>query len=211
MASRWARFVRGWLTASFAVFVAAFSHVGAGGPAPGPVSLTLALAFSGMVCVVLAGKTLSLLRLSFSVAFSQIVLHLLFGLGGGGPASLILTGSGHHVPPAISPGTVSAVDSMGMSTAGAVGVDVWMWAAHGAAAVLTVLAFHRGEKAFWFLIDLAASGLAVVLHWDGHLVPVAARTVRAPDVAADAFVPSPFDLLRSTLTRRGPPATLIAY
>jgi len=211
MSSRWGRFVRGWLTASFAVFVAALSHVVAGGAAPGPVSLALALAFSGMACVALAGKTLSVLRTTFSVAFSQIVFHVLFGLGAGGATSLVMTGSGHHAPVTMTPGAVAAVDSMGMAAAGAAGVDAWMWAAHGAAAVLTILALHQGEKAFWFLVDLAASGLAVVLRWGGDLVPVAVRVPRAPVVAADDFVPTPVDLLRSSLTRRGPPATRIAF
>lgn len=210
MSSRWGRFVRGWLTASFAVFVAALSHVVAGGAAPGPVSLVLALAFSGMVCVVLAGKSLSLWRSSVSVGFSQVVLHALFGLVGGA-ASPILTSSGHHGPVTLSTGTMARADSMGMSLAGSSGVDVWMWAAHGVAAVLTIVAVHRGEKAFWLLVDLTASGLAGVLRWSGDLAPIFGRFVRVPLVAADAFVPSPFGVLRSCLTRRGPPAGRIAF
>ncbi|TDW29847.1 hypothetical protein [Cryobacterium psychrophilum] len=210
MSSRWGRFVRGWITASFAVFVAAFSHVVAGGAAPAPVSISLALAFSGMVCVALAGKTLSLLRSSASVAVSQIALHALFGLGSGA-TSPILTGSGHHGPVSISPGTAAAVDSMGMSVAGTSGTDAWMWAAHGVAAVLTIVALHRGERAFWFLVDLAASGLAVVLRGTRDLVPVFVHAVPAPLVAADAFVPSPLAVLRSCLTRRGPPVIRIVF
>ncbi|TFC10377.1 hypothetical protein E3O19_15335 [Cryobacterium algoritolerans] len=62
------------------MFVAALSHVVAGGAAPRPVRIALALAFSGMVTVAWAGKALSLLRSSVSVAFSQIVLHVVFWL-----------------------------------------------------------------------------------------------------------------------------------
>lgn len=209
MSSRWGRFVRGWLTATCAVFVAAFSHVVAGGAAPGPVSIALALAFSGVVCFALAGKPLSLLRSSVSVAFSQIVLHVFFGLGSGAAAP-ILTSSGHHGPVSISPGIGATVDSMGMSAAASSGVDFWMWAAHGVAAFLTIAALHRGEKAVWFLVDLTASGLAGVLRWGDDLVPVV-RAVQGPVVAADACVPSPFEVLRSCLTRRGPPVGRSAF
>ncbi len=214
MSSRWGRFVRGWLTASFAVFVAAFSHVAAGGAAPAPVSLALALAFSGMVCVALAGKSLSLWRSSVSVAFSQIVFHALFGLGGGA-SSPILTAHGHHGPVSISTvsGTVSgsALDAMGMPLAGSSGADAWMWAAHGVAAVLTILALHRGERAVRLLLDLTASGLAGVLRWSGDLVPVFIRALRSSPAAADAYVPSGFGFLRSSLSRRGPPIGRIAF
>lgn len=192
------------------MFVAALSHVVAGGAAPRPVSIALALAFSGMVTVAWAGKALSLLRSSVSVAFSQIVLHVVFWLGSGAAAP-ILTSSGHHGLVSISPRIGATVDSMGMSAAASSGRDIWMWAAHGVAAVLTIAALHRGEKAVWFLVDLTASGLAGVLRWGGDLVPVVVRAVQGSVVAVDACVPSPFAVLRSCLTRRGPPVGRTAF
>ncbi|GGF13162.1 hypothetical protein GCM10011399_03830 [Subtercola lobariae] len=83
MSSRWARVLRGLTAAFVAVFVAGFSHVVGGGEAPGTVGVALALAFSAVVCVALAGKTLSLVRLAIAVAFSQLAFHLLFSVGAG--------------------------------------------------------------------------------------------------------------------------------
>ncbi|MFZ2964070.1 MAG: hypothetical protein WA006_05235, partial [Rhodoglobus sp.] len=83
MTTRWARFVRGWVTAGFAVFVAAFAHVAAGGHAPDWLAVAVSLAFAGILCVPLAGKTLSLTRLTISVAGAQAVFHTLFALSGG--------------------------------------------------------------------------------------------------------------------------------
>ncbi|TFC10376.1 hypothetical protein E3O19_15330 [Cryobacterium algoritolerans] len=87
----------------------------------------------------------------------------------------------------ISPRIGATVDSMGMSAAASSGRDIWMWAAHGIAAVLTIAALHRGEKAVWFLVDLTASGLAGVLRWGGDLVPVVVRAVQGSVVAVDVY------------------------
>jgi hypothetical protein len=94
MSSRWARVLRGLTAAFFAVFVAGFSHVVGGGVQPGGVGVVLALAFSAVVCVALAGKTLSLLRLSIAVGFSQLAFHLLFSVGAGSVASGAGAGAG---------------------------------------------------------------------------------------------------------------------
>lgn len=87
MATRWARFFRGWVTAGLSVFIAALSHVSAGGSTPGLLGVVLAVTFAGVACVALAGRTLSWVRLAVSVAFSQIAFHFLFGLGAASPGS----------------------------------------------------------------------------------------------------------------------------
>jgi hypothetical protein len=211
MASRWARFVRGWLTAAVAVFVAAFSHMAAGDTAPGAVGMSLALAFSGMVCVALAGKTLSVLRLSLSVGFSQIVFHLLFGLGGSSGASMQLAGSSHHGAGSVTLGSVASVGSMDMTSSGATNVGGWMWAAHGIAAVVTIVALRRGEKTFWALRDIAASGLTTVLRGCNDLTPVVLGAVKVAAAPVGWFVPANFSVLHSSLTRRGPPTIRPAH
>jgi hypothetical protein len=80
MNTRWARFARGWIAAIVSLFVAACSHALAGGALPATAGLALCLAFSGAVCVLLAGKTLSLARLSIAVGLSQLPFHGLFSL-----------------------------------------------------------------------------------------------------------------------------------
>lgn len=78
MTTRWTRFARGWITAGFATFVAAFLHVASSGHAPSSLALALSLAFSGMICIALTGKRLALWRRSVSVAVSQFLFHALF-------------------------------------------------------------------------------------------------------------------------------------
>lgn len=193
MATRWARFVRGWLTAVVAVLVAALSHVAAGGHAPAPVSIALALAFAGMVSVALAGKKLSLVRLSLSVAFSQILFHLLFGLGG--PAGS-MTVAGHHGSAAVIVGAASA-----SPISPAMG---WMWLAHALAAVVTIVALRRGERTFWALVELARTALVAVLIALGIVLPPL-RAVRLGAALHRVFVPFDLAVLLSPMRHRGPP------
>lgn len=62
MTTRWARFTRGWLGAVFSTFVAALSHTAGGGSGPGLLPVALCLAFAVIVCIGLAGRSLSLWR-----------------------------------------------------------------------------------------------------------------------------------------------------
>lgn len=202
MASRWARFARGWVTALLAVFVAALSHVAGGGGAPGPLSIALALAFSGMLCVALAGRTLSLLRLTVSVAASQGAFHLLFGLGGG-TSALTMADSPDHGSMAVIVDTATTATMKHGATHG----DGWMWAAHAAAAVVTILALRRGEASYWAVLGYARSLLAVFIA-SFALFPV--RLVVGGAVAARARAALPRDLgvLLAAMRLRGPPARL---
>ncbi|MBC7442363.1 MAG: hypothetical protein H7311_07555 [Ramlibacter sp.] len=201
MATRWARFVRGWVTASVAVFVAALSHVAAGGNAPGLLSAGLALAFAGMASVLLAGRGLSLPRLSLSVGLSQLLLHALFGLGG--TSGVTITGGHHHGALTLS---ADAGAPPLMSAGGLMPDSTWMWVGHGLAALLTIVALHRGEKTFWALLEDAANHLALVRI--PHLAPVRvhsdAATVR-PGFGR-VFVPADLGVLLGSVLRRGPPA-----
>ncbi|UFS57826.1 hypothetical protein [Subtercola endophyticus] len=122
MSSRAARTLRGLTAAGVAVFVAALSHALGGGEAPGGIGVVLALAFSAVVCVALAGKTLSLVRLSLAVGFSQLAFHLLFSIGAGGGSSVTAAGASGG-----GSGAADALQSMsgmsGMSGMGAAGMS----------------------------------------------------------------------------------------
>lgn len=189
MSSRWARFARGWLAASFSVFVAAFAHVIGGGHVPSALAVVLSLAFAGIVAVPLAGKTVSLLRLSISVGVAQALFHTLFALGGG----VTVTQLGHHGPLTITGAT-------------AVHGHEGMLPAHVLAAVVTIVALRLGEGAFWMLLGLAREGLRRTLLPASDPVRIA-----APRTASFAAEPRPLALavLRSPLSRRGPPALAV--
>ncbi|WP_147522462.1 hypothetical protein [Brevibacterium senegalense] len=73
-----ARLVRGVAAGALATFVALFSHVAAGGHAPVLPGVVLPLVLAVFVSVVLAGRRLSLLRLSASVTVSQSAFHWIF-------------------------------------------------------------------------------------------------------------------------------------
>lgn len=185
MSSRWARFARGWLAASFSVFVAALAHVAGGGHVPGALAVVLSLAFAGMVAVPLAGRTVSMLRLSIAVAFAQTVFHTLFALGGGITVSQL----GHHGPITIGGAVEHGHEGM--------------LPAHLAAAVITAVALRLGEGAFWALVALARDGLRRTL------LPVAAASPPSTArVVPTGFRmrPLPLPAALGSVSRRGPPA-----
>ncbi|KRA24793.1 hypothetical protein ASD65_10430 [Microbacterium sp. Root61] len=200
--SRAPRVARGLVAASVATFIALLSHVASGGAMPGWLGVGVPWMLSAMVCTLLAGRRLSLPRLSVSVAASQLLFHTLFVLGTGGSVSAGPAGEGHvhgFVPMAALPGPVETVTAMYP--------DSVMWAGHGVAAIITVIALFRGERALARLISLAGELRAWVkrtLHIATTALlplPVAHKSLVA--TAAAAHVPSA--PRRSALHRRGPP------
>ena len=91
-----------------------------------------------MVCTVMAGRHLSLIKLAVAVAASQLLFHTLFVLG---TVDATTSGSPQHAHGAMQamPGTETA--------AAMVHVDPMMWIWHGFAALATVAALYRGERA----------------------------------------------------------------
>ncbi|MFT2818349.1 hypothetical protein [Leifsonia sp. A12D58] len=214
MATRWARVARGWIVAVFSTFVAALSHTLGGGSAPGLLAVVLSLAFAGILCIGLAGRTLSLWRLGLSVALSQLIFHGLFSLGtpGGALATQAVSeqGVGAHQHQIVT-GLVSSSDALttvGVPVHGMFAHDAGMWIAHSAAALLTIVALRHGERAFWSLFSSAV--LAIRSLWEplaplavpgiGHGIPVTARV----------FLPRALSTLLSTMRHRGPPVSLRA-
>lgn len=141
MTARSLRLVRGWIGAVIATAVAAGSHILAGGNAPEPPLLLLALALSGLACTALTGRGLSLWRLSAGVAMSQTLFHWLFS-GAAAPHGSIAPAGGHL---AHSPGLESAAGTLVPSAADH--TSPLMWLGHAVAALLTVAILRHGEVA----------------------------------------------------------------
>jgi len=194
MNTRRTRVWRGLVAASVATFAAAFSHGIADGAAPSPFALAVAGVLSVFVCVLLAGRRLSLGRLSASVVLSQLAYHVLFALVP--PATGTVTGAGHH-------GGVLTVHVDAVSTAAhAHGGDAPMWVGHVMAALVTIAALRRGEQAFWALfVPLRLAVLALF----GRLLSIPPRHPAARPRPDRRDVPAVAAIVLSAVRRRGPP------
>lgn len=156
MTTRWARFARGWIAAIASLFVAACSHALAGGALPATAGLALCFAFSGAVCVILAGKTLSLARLSIAVALSQLLFHGLFSLLAAAPVGTSApAGAGMHHGASMALQLGSATSSAVTTTAMTPDADLRMWIGHATGALVTIAALSLGERRFWGILRLA--------------------------------------------------------
>ncbi|MGK2938172.1 MAG: hypothetical protein ACSLFR_10280 [Solirubrobacteraceae bacterium] len=194
MTTRWARFVRGWVTTGFAVFVAAFAHVAGGGHAPDWLAVAVSLAFAGILCVPLAGKTLSLPRLTISVAGAQAVFHTLFALAGGQGHAIT---TGHHGAVIF---TATALAEHGDDGAQS------MTLAHVIAAVITIVALRFGESAFWGIVARAKAGMPRLRTHS----PVAFAQPASTPAPQRELAPTRLRELAASVSRRGPPALLPA-
>lgn len=199
MSTRSARVARGLIAAGFATFVAALFHVAGGGLPPSAVALTLSLVFSGLGCIVLAGKRSTLWRSASSVALSQFLFHALFSLS---PSAHFAGATGHLHPGShltmVTDGA-AATPMSGMSLSGS-----WMWLAHAAAALLTLVALRYGERVFVAVSEFTAFSLRRLLTAVAVVdVPVAqARVETVPVILPDRTV------VLGRLRHRGPPALM---
>lgn len=212
MTTRWARFARGWIAAIVSLFVASCSHALAGGALPATAGLALCLAFSAAVCVLLAGKTLSLARLSLAVALSQLLFHGLFSLLTTTPGTPVPAGAGMHH------GAGSMVLELGSATSSAPSVaamsadaDLRMWIGHAIGALVTIAALGFGERAFWGLLRLArlciSHSIARIV--DSVVPPRTAPSRRLiPTDRPSAVIPRA--LVFSIHRHRGPPTLALA-
>jgi hypothetical protein len=202
MTTRWARFARGWLAAVFSTLLAAASHTLAGGASPSVVSLAVALSFSGIVCIALTGKTVSLPRLSAAVLLSQVTFHTLFSTMTTPAGSALPASTGAHDHGA-------AVVLLTGGTTGAHHSDGWMWLGHAAAALVTIVTLRYGEGAFWRVRGIAALFVRTVFAAAPD-VPLLPRIIRRPPVVGHLFIPRICAVLRSSLGLRGPPVSSFA-
>ncbi|WP_243227956.1 hypothetical protein [Microbacterium sp. CIAB417] len=197
--SRLPRLLRGATSAAVATFVALLSHVSAGGTVPGWLGILIPFVLSLAVCTVLAGRRLSAWRLSMAVVLSQALFHTLFVLG-----SFAVPGVGqdHHA----MHGMGEAMPSSSAGMTDALHGDPAMWLGHAVAAVVTILALHRGERCVRALVELTRT-LMARLRIRLALV-VEDVDADAPRVASAAFVRAPLVRPRFFLrdiARRGPP------
>lgn len=207
MHTRWARFVRGWIVAAFSTFVAALSHTLGGASVPGLLAVVVSLAFAGMVCVALSGRTLSFWRGATSVLISQFIFHGLFSLGapGGALGAEAIAASGTHQHAAL-PGLIDPMVSSSAAHASHNGTVMWL--AHFGAAMVTILALRYAERAFWSLVGNVRLGIRTLLIPAQLDVPVTAPQ----RIGHEAPVVTPRDLILvlSALRHRGPPAFALA-
>lgn len=187
--------LRGFAASAVAIFVALAGHVTAGGEMPGPLGILVPWVLSFMVCVLLAGRRLSITRLTVSVAVSQFLFHVLFVLGTITPTA----GAAPHV----HGGPLVLPEASGLPAA--VVADGGMWVGHVFAALLTVAALHRGERLLVGLRDLAQQSI----RWVRRRAAVAVfcprpRPVAPPRLRTDAVVLRGA-LLLSPLRGRAPP------
>ncbi len=167
---------------------------------PAAAGLIVPLLLSAAVCILLAGRQLSAIRLSIAVVISQAIFHALFVLGAG---SVI----GGHLHGADLAAAMAASSPMTI-----VPTTAAMWFGHTVAAGLTITALHRGESTVRSALGLvreivAASARRVRL----ILGAIATRLpVRTPIPAPRRISPRPAPLLRA-LRRRGPPLPVAGF
>ena len=201
---------RGTAAAALATFVALLSHVAGGGEVPGVLGIVVPLVLSTLVCVALAGRRLSLPRLTISVAVSQFLFHALFILGAtnttASPSASAMPKHVHAVTASLDPSTAPTAH---LGHAGAV-----MWIAHAIACLLTVVALSCAETSLASLATLARLLLTSL----SRLRPAApeisgsSASVARPTPFHDfSAVVLPLGVYPSVHARRGPPALTTSY
>lgn len=201
--SRAARTARGAFGALSATLIAAASHAVAGGAISAwAVAATAILALP--VCVLLAGRTRSLWRLTLAVGLSQGLYHWSFsGIGAATGAS----GDGTPLPlhaqhlAALGAGWAPSLGAAGMADAGSA-LNAIMWAAHGVAALLTIMLLSRGEHAVLALRELCALALSLVA-LPGRLAIIVRPRIRGVRTVSRQVLPRALSL--SAISHRGPP------
>lgn len=180
---------------STATFVALLSHVAGGGAMPGLLGIVVPWVLALAVSVTLAGRRLSAIRLALSVAISQFLFHVLFTVG----ASPVAAPTGHHAG-AVEPAFL-AVSAGATAPANSI-----MWIGHAVAAVITIAALYRGERA---VRRVMAFALAVARRVSRAITARLGtpHSATRPVPAARAFRGSaPWDAARRLAPgRRGPP------
>ncbi|GAA1934777.1 hypothetical protein GCM10009775_28320 [Microbacterium aoyamense] len=189
MTSRQLRALRGTAAAAVAAWTAAVSHTLGGGAAPSPWLVLVVILLAAPVAVLLAGRSLGLVRLSLTVVLAQLLLHVTFALTAGLDPT-----SGGHVHGAVLP------------SGGAIGVtlDPVMVSAHLLAAIATILVIARGE---WMLRAISR-GIHRLLRFAAIIVrsPLPAPPLRAGRQTVALLARA----AASVVSRRGPPSVVAA-
>lgn len=191
MHTRAMRVLRGSAAALFATFAAALSHQLAGGVAPSLFGMAVSLVISIAVCTLLAGRTVSLARLTIAILASQTMYHTLFS------AMLAPEGIAQHDMSAMTLSFSSAAQTANSA----------MSLTHLIAAALTIVMFRYAEVAFWGLLATARLLLARLLDSVAPVRVCGAHIrlpLHSPHVATFAT------RFLSTMRYRGPPVATFA-
>lgn len=200
--SRAPRVLRGLVGASVATFIALLSHIAGGGAMPGWIGVAVPWVLSVMVCTLLAGRALSLWRLTLAVVISQLLFHALFVLGFVAPGMMAggqgsHSGHGSHGAQLLMPMPATVVSALPP--------DATMLLWHGIAAIVTVAALYRGERSILKLREFATALVAWAartLATFGAPIPLSVARTRATGISPRPLSAGP---ALSSLQRRGPP------
>ena len=179
---------------------------------PGPLGIVVPLAIALPICTIVAGRRLSLLGISVSVAISQLLFHALF-IFGTVPFALQSGHAHHSMPETAMHGERECLD---VAAAAAHEHAHFLFAdspammiAHAVAAAITALGLYRGEIALAAILRTGRSALgfarAVLV-----LVPVPEK----PDAPSVPIVTrqrreSATTVLLPVHAYRGPPRSIV--
>ncbi len=203
------RLVRGWTAAALSTLAAAASHVMAGSGSLFNAGTLIAFVLSGAVCVGLAGRVLSLARMSAAVLSSQVAEHVLFSLFGPSTSHAGMSPAEHAADHRSGMGAapVAASGPSDWSLADALlGGGPLMALSHALAAVATILVLRRGEAALSLIAELLGLLLPVLPLAPRVSLGVAPRRLTHAE-------PAPLTDLALVLSgpgRRGPPLAPLA-
>lgn len=197
------RLARAGAASVVATFVALMSHLLGGGAAPGVLGVAVPLLLATSVCLVLAPVRLPWLRLSVSVAVSQLLFHTLFSIGAAGTGATTVAGGAHAHAGAmtLAPGADAMAHAGHASGA--------MWLAHAGAAVVTVLALRHGEAALTRVVGALRRAVRRVLLVRVPVLPVRPHVPAAPLRDERAWRPVARALTAASVVRRGPPVGVL--
>lgn len=160
---------RGAVATSFAIVLAAISHVVAGSQMPNPLAIFITIVVALPLSIALAGVRLSLMRLFAVVLASQALFHFSFSMIGAtasGVAPAANTHSSHSMHTASS--LIQNADVAGV--AGGSSADASMWLAHIVAAFVTFSLLAYGERAFVTIVTIVLAALAALRGYSLTLV-----------------------------------------
>ena len=180
------RSVRAAVVGLSASGLALLGHLAAGGTAPPPGQLVLAVLGVLVVSLALSARRWTLGPLLAVLLGSQALFHVAFS----GAGAAHVHGGAHVTSASAMPG------------------HPWllMLVGHGVAALLTALLLRRGEEWLWGFVAVLARAWRVVRVAAEE--PVCAHRTRAMSWSGDVRVV--LDLLEHAVARRGPPERAIA-
>ena len=200
LSHRQVRVTRAVATSSFATLVALASHVAAGGAAPPAMLVAAVCVLAWLPGIALIGRRPTLVRQALTILVAEAGLHATFTIAAAPSPGALVPRTGGAM--AAMPG-MTAADPAGTMTATMTAPSAGMWAAHAVAAVLTVIAWNRGETAFWALVRIARRIHRIVLPALHALVPPPPpRSAPAWIAASPAFH---LERVLPARPRRGPP------